>query len=210
MPFPTSDFFSDLGDSRGGLHTYWAHGAGAPSSSTLAASQYVAGDLYYDTTNNVMYFCNGAGSKTTSTWVIFTGFTAAQTTALTAIAGGLPTYFGPVADQTITNTTSYAGLGWSAATEIDIQMLMPRAATLQGLSVLAETDPSAAQTYTVTVRKNAADTTITAQVTHANFATVVQDLTHTATVVAGDKIDVSIVGTATVAGDALWISLLLV
>src|SRR5437660_9199434 len=71
MPFPTMDFFQDLGDSRGGLHTYWAHGAGAPGASTLAKGQYLQGDIYLNTSAATLYFCNAAGSETTSTWLAF-------------------------------------------------------------------------------------------------------------------------------------------
>jgi len=81
------DFFSDLGDSRGGLHTYWVHGAGAPSSGTLAAGQYLQGDIYLDTTAAVLYFCGAAGSASTSTWkVLATG--GALANAVVGVAAG--------------------------------------------------------------------------------------------------------------------------
>lgn len=43
-------------------------GAGAPSATTLATGNYVQGDTYLDTTNELLYVCTDAGTKSTSTW----------------------------------------------------------------------------------------------------------------------------------------------
>lgn len=67
--------------------------------------------------------------------------------------------------------------------------------TFKNLYASTNTAPAAGQTYTITMRKNAADQTLTCQVTSAG--TTCNDTTHTFTVVAGDLVAVKLVTSAT-------------
>lgn len=218
-----ADFRTGLGDSRGGIDVsgtmksgvalgatiaeYYS-GAGAPTSTTLATGSYVVGDLYYDTTNNVMYFCNAAGSKSTSTWVLLATGSSGSGGAIQPQT----VWFGPISDQTITNTTSYAGLGWSAANEQDIYIMMARAGTFKNLTVFPEADPGSGNTYIVSLRQNGADPAsgLTVTIDHTHYATAQVDSAHTVTVAVGDLIDVKIIGSASATGDTLQVAAVLV
>lgn len=106
--------------------------------------------------------------------------------------------------STVSNSaTNYTGLntgtGWNA-TEAIRDVVIPCPGTIDLLEVLAVGSPGAGTSYTITVRKNGADQTLTAAISGTNTAN--SDVTNSFTVVAGDIISVSCVpsGTPTARG----------
>ena len=91
------------------------------------------------------------------------------------------------------NQTRFLGVGAVAfsATETQVQLLITRAATLQNLTVKANSNTRADAT-TVTVRKNNANTAITVSITAGSTA-LFQDLVNTVAVVAGDLVSIQFV-----------------
>lgn len=87
--------------------------------------------------------------------------------------------------------TRYYGV-WESATETDISIPIPVAGTLRNLSAAASVAPGAAQTFTYTARKNAADTSLTCTISGA-AATSASDTSHSPTVAAGDLLAVKVV-----------------
>jgi hypothetical protein len=77
------------------------------------------------------------------------------------------------------------------ATEINTQIIVPVSGSLFGFTIRA-TDANFSATATFTLRKNAANTTLTGSVTNA--VNNVIDTTHTTTVVRGDLLSVRITG----------------
>lgn len=92
-------------------------------------------------------------------------------------------------------TTTYVGTNGENATETIVRMVMPVAGVLRKLYVVAAAVAGAAQSFTYTVRVNGVDTTITCAVSGAS-ATTANDTTHTASVVAGDTVDIKLVTSA--------------
>jgi hypothetical protein len=76
-------------------------------------------------------------------------------------------------------------------TEAIVQSIMPAAGTVQNFFAFVQTAPSTGNSWTLTVRKNAANTLVTCTI--AGTAQTCSDTTHTAVFVAGDLISISIV-----------------
>jgi hypothetical protein len=112
--------------------------------------------------------------------------------------GGAPIPFG-TSDTTAVATAVFLAPGWiTTAIATEIQMQLTRPATLRNFYVQAATAGTTAATNTYTVRKNGADTTITAAL--GNTATgSASDLTHSVTVVAGDLLSIDVVKSGAVA-----------
>lgn len=100
------------------------------------------------------------------------------------------------------NTTYYIGENGIAATaqtadttETQVQWIASKYITIRDLYVFASSAPPAGQTVTITLRKNAADTALTAQITSSGG--VVSDTSHTVTGVPGDRFSIKSVTSAT-------------
>lgn len=96
------------------------------------------------------------------------------------------------------NVTNYAGFGTICASGSETSCPVPVSApaTMKNFYASTANAPSAGQTYTFTLRKNLADTTITCAISGAS-ATTCSDLTHTVSVAAADIVDVKMVSSAT-------------
>jgi hypothetical protein len=93
-------------------------------------------------------------------------------------------------------TTAYYGPAHQSATEDAVGYPVPIACTLTRLFVsLAANVGGAAQTVTVTLRKNKVDTAVTCTI--ASGAAAGSDTAHTVTFAAGDLIDLKVVTSAT-------------
>jgi len=101
-------------------------------------------------------------------------------------------------NTTVVATAVYLAPGWVArARATEIQVAMTRSATIRNLRVQVATAGTASEKVTYTVRKNGADTKLTA--TLANDASgAAADTTHSFTVVPADKLSVSCVKTGVV------------
>ncbi|MGW1422690.1 beta strand repeat-containing protein [Bradyrhizobium manausense] len=104
---------------------------------------------------------------------------------------------------TLSPGTFYMGTGFAAGTENVVAIPAPCAGTVKSLYASTNTGPGGATTYTVTMRKNAADQALTCQMTGA--ATTANDTNgaHAFTVAAGDLICAKLVvggGAATATG----------
>jgi len=73
-------------------------------------------------------------------------------------------------------------------TEIGVQQLMPVAGTVQNLYAFVQVVPGGTATWTLTIRKNGANTAVTCTIQPAALSC--SDNTHTASFVAGDLIAV--------------------
>lgn len=91
--------------------------------------------------------------------------------------------------------TVYFSAYGNSATETQVSFVCPVAGTIRNLYASADAAPGAAQTFTYTVRKGAADTAVTCQ-TSGGAATASNDTTHSATVAAGDLLTVKLVTSA--------------
>jgi len=94
------------------------------------------------------------------------------------------------------NTTRYCS-GWvntATATETEVQIPMP-ACTVKNLRVSTSSAPAGGQSFTITVRKNTVDTTLTATVSSASR--LASDTTHTVSFAEGDILSVKSVASAT-------------
>ena len=100
------------------------------------------------------------------------------------------------------NSTSYIPIGTtlvgSSSSEAGQQNPVATAVTITKLNVLVQVAPGGTDTYTFTLRKNGADTALTATITGvATTATGTGSIAYAA----GDTMDIKIVGSATAAND---------
>lgn len=93
------------------------------------------------------------------------------------------------------NTTAYYLNGSYVSSEAQAEIVMPAAFTFNSLYVYIPTVGGSAQTVTVTLRKNEADTAITCSV--ASGSTTGSDTAHTVAYVAGDRLSLKCVTSAT-------------
>lgn len=95
--------------------------------------------------------------------------------------------------------TPIGGGGIPQTTEANVDVKAPSALTVNNLQVGISADPGSGQTLAVTLRKNAADTTLTCTITGTGGGTAVacQDLTHSIAVAQNDTIDWKIITTGT-------------
>lgn len=90
-------------------------------------------------------------------------------------------------------TTDYPAGNTNTTNELNVWVhyLVTRAGTLKKLVVLTDGAPGAGESYVYTVRKNAADTTLTVTVSDTDKTGA--DETHTVTVAVGDRITLKVV-----------------
>ena len=91
--------------------------------------------------------------------------------------------------------TTFLGLPSESATETQVVLVMPIAATLRNLAAHASAAAGAAQSFTYTVRKNAADTAVTCAIAGAS-QTANRDTSNGVAVEAGDLVTVKLVTSA--------------
>lgn len=124
---------------------------------------------------------------------------AGDLTSGTLSASLLPTiprsYFTVNASAIGAGVTTYLGPPGSDVTETNVHAVIPFAGVLRNLYIVADGFPGVAQTFTYTVRLNAADGAITATIS-GGAATTANDTTHTIAVAPGDLIDVKLVTSA--------------
>lgn len=92
-------------------------------------------------------------------------------------------------------STWFVGIGGNNAAEGFVLVPMAQAGTIDKMYCQTQAAPAAGQTFTQTIRKAAADTALTCQMTSAG--TTCNDTTHSFSVVAGDIIDIKVVTSAT-------------
>lgn len=130
-----------------------------------------------------------------------------------ALTGACTTSAGAVATTCIINTTingggaintiAGGGTGWvgvglqCTATESFCYLPQPQAGTISKFYINTSAAPVGVQTYTITMRKNATNQSVTCTITGA--ATSCNDTTNSFTVAAGDNVSVQIVLSATAA-----------
>lgn len=111
----------------------------------------------------------------------------------TSIIGGGATNAIPAA------STGWVGIGLQcSANELFCFLPQPQAGTISNFYLNVNAAPGAALTYTVTLRKNQVNQTVTCTITGAS-ATSCNDTTHSFTVAAGDNVSVQIQNPATAA-----------
>jgi hypothetical protein len=77
-------------------------------------------------------------------------------------------------------------------TESKVQSIIPAAGTVKNFYVLAQQGPGTGNSWTMTVRKNSTDTSVTCTISGTN--TTCSDKSHTAVFAAGDLISVGVTG----------------
>jgi hypothetical protein len=90
--------------------------------------------------------------------------------------------------------THYVSIGGSSATEDECKFPIPVTCTIQNLRHMTSGSPGSSQSYTITVRKNAVDTNLTASVTGSGVGA--SNLTSTVDFTKGDNLTIKIVTTA--------------
>lgn len=80
-------------------------------------------------------------------------------------------------------------------TELAVQQIIPAAGTLQNFYVFVQAAPAAGRSWTLTVRKNGADTAVTCTIPGFNSQSC-SDTTHTVSFAAGDLIAVHVTASA--------------
>jgi hypothetical protein len=83
-------------------------------------------------------------------------------------------------------------------TEANVQDVVAAAGTVKNFYFVIDTTPAAARSWTLTVRKNGANTAVTCTISNPN--TSCSDLTHSVAFVAGDFISVAITASAPAPG----------
>jgi hypothetical protein len=112
---------------------------------------------------------------------------------------GLITYSGPSLSLSGTQYFPIGGGGAASATEANVDLDSPAAATIQNFSVQMSAAPGAGNSVAYTWRKNASSTTLTCTISGAS-ATSCSDTTHSFTVAAADLMTIQAVTTGTIVG----------
>lgn len=137
------------------------------------------------------------------TWSCTTaaGVTACQATASGGgggSGGGIVTYSSGAAINPVgTQYVAIGGGGQASATEADVEIGSPSAATISALFVNLDLPPGIGNSIAFTWRKAGSDQTLTCTVSGA-VATTCSDTTHSFTVAQGDLIDIKLVTTGSV------------
>lgn len=123
-------------------------------------------------------------------------------------AGGLVTYNGGAPNSAGTLYIPVGGSTAANATEGAVQIPLAASGTASSLYVSTFAAPGSGNSYTFTLRVAGASTSITCEISGAS-ATSCNDTTHTATVTAGQLVDISVVTVGTAGGAAMGESMLL-
>jgi hypothetical protein len=138
---------------------------------------------------------NGTALESAGPPVDFTG--ALYTVSKNILTAGMGTNTIPL------STTQYLGFGVygaSSGTEVNLyQISMPYAGTLKNFKVCIFSAQPASGSLVITIRKNAADTTVVVTIPLSSAAGFYSDTTHSVAVLADDKISIKLVNNATAA-----------
>lgn len=149
------------------------------------------------TTPNGLAVPSCAGATNALIWTSGTGFGC---NAITASSGAsIVVYSGPSLTLSGTLYFPIGGGGLTSATEANVDIDSPAAATIQNFSVQMSAAPGIGNSVVYTWRKNAAGTALTCTISGA-VATSCSDTTHSFTVVQGDLMSVQAVTTGTIVG----------
>lgn len=146
------------------------------SAAAGAPSNKLAGTLLYETDTDVTKLWDGSAYQVVGS-ALLSGSTAGVSLNPSA--------------------TNYIGVAGVVATEVNQQFAMPYACTVSKLYVSLDVVTGAATTWTVTVRKNAADTAVTCALTNVRAGS---DTTHSVAFAAGDLCAIKAVPTSTPGG----------
>jgi len=117
--------------------------------------------------------------------------------ALNAMGICFPFAVGTVA---IAGATRYLRHGDAETVEAEAYFVCPYAGYVNKVMLQSGATPGAGETYTLTMRKNAVDQSMTGQITNGSFAVTVT--TNAFAVAAGDYIAVKLVGSASAASSS--------
>lgn len=215
---------------------YYCSNATGPTWTAAGGSVYigsapgtaVAGDVWVDTTNDIVYFCSNA-----------TGPVWTSVNARTWTTGGRPA--SPITGEsgwnsTLTQFEVYNGSGWVTVgsatqimassgasgfggtgatqyigpgdfnnTEANVNGVMAVACTVSAMYVVLSAAPGSTKSWTFTLRKNGSDTAITCTI--SDPATTGNDTAHTVTFAAGDTWSIKGAPSTTVTSAAINVAL---
>jgi hypothetical protein len=100
----------------------------------------------------------------------------------------------------VAGATRYLRHGDAETTEAEAYFVCPYAGYVNKFIAQSGATPGAGETYTFTMRKNAADQAMTGQITNGNFAVTVTS--NAFAVAAGDYISIKLVGSASAASSS--------
>ncbi len=112
-----------------------------------------------------------------------------------------------VPSYTTASATRYMGNANSGTTETDYLFRVPVACTLTRVDMRSTAFPGAGQTFTVTIRKNVADTSMTGTIS-GGASQDLQITTNQVSYAAGDLCAIKVVGSAGAAASGFAINLL--
>lgn len=133
--------------------------------------------------------CNATGTLPTQTYIRWS--MRQEATDLYGVLTGTATSSGVAA----VNYLGLFGQSTFTTTESDFQAPIPCAGTFKNLYVVLSGSPGTGKNYIITVRKNGVDTALTTTI--ADSATTGNDITHSFTVAAGDKVTIAVTPTGT-------------
>lgn len=148
--------------------------SGITTAQLSASAGIVVTQLGFTGTLDASHFLTGAGTIAAITKAVY------STHSFATIAAG---------------STVYMGFAGTSATETQMRFVCPVTGTLRNLFVSADAAPGAAQTFAYTVRKNAADTSLTCTTSGA-ASTSSSDVVNSASVTAGDLVTVKLITSA--------------
>lgn len=160
------------------------NGAGMDSLLNCGAGSFTTACAIFGTNN--LSFASGTGS-TNQVPVRQSGGGAAwgSTRQILALNSGA---------ATVTSSTTIFLVVTGAASESTALALAPIGGTFKNLYIFTNNAPGAAHTYTITLRVNGSDTSITCTITDP--ATTCNDTTHSAAITAGQSYSIKAVGSA--------------
>lgn len=167
--------------------------ATATTATNLAGGS--GGSIPYQTAaNTTALLANGSAGQ-----VLQSNGTTLAPSWVTASGSDLGSIFSvvPPGGIQVSAATNYIGLIFvgspsNTGTEANRQVMMPVAGTLQKLYIRTTTTQDATTPCVITVRVNGVNTAITITISAGQTATTLSDLTHTASVNAGDLVSISV------------------
>ena len=181
-------------------------GALTISASAITTSKINAAAATYAKIQNVAassLLGNPTGSPAAPSEITLgSGLSFSGTTLTATASGGGGTLNYSDNGVTLTAGTYFVPIGGGGipqTTEANVDVKAPSALTVNNLQIALSADPGSGQTLAATMRKNAADTTLTCTITGTGGGTAVacQDLTHSIAVAQNDTIDWKIITTGT-------------
>ncbi len=173
--------------------TLWSFGS-TPLTCTIADGDTEGSDLVNTKTINagdrMELRCSPSNSPNTADAMFTVELESANTTD-SIISGGTAATF----DDTATDYLNLSEHATPEPAENATEMLVTRSGTIQNLYIKLRGSPGTGKSYAFTVRKNGADTALTATV--SDTSTIANDTANSFTVVAGDRLTMKIVPSGT-------------